>query len=214
MNNCMIWDNLPRRHIVCFFKCVHHCNISFIYLFTSLFTVLLIYLFSYFFNFVYLTYFLTHLFLSFLFSEFPTRDITYLVGTEDISNCKLKWYPGCCDNDLATYCPAMLQGNNRLDRILNWKMYLEDLYGNENVHNVVFAEGVVHDPVQMLHSLKGKCVIFNVCQKAVRFPDHSHEGDPGQINSGGRIAQNPGVRVMHSNSTERRKYFLEEYDRN
>ena len=175
------------------------------------------FLLSFFLSFLFfsLFLFLSYLyFQSFILSEFPTRDITYLVGTEDISNCKLKWYPGCSDNDLATYCPAMLQGNNRLDRILNWKMYLEDLYGNENVHNVVFAEGVVHDPVQMLKSLKGKCVIFNVCQKAVKFPDHSHEGDPGQINSGGRISKNPGVRAVHSNKTERRKYFLEENDRN
>jgi hypothetical protein len=144
--------------------------------------------------------------------EFPTRDVTYLVGTEDTCNCKLKWYPGCCDNDLATYCPAMLQGNNRLDRILNWKMYLEKMYGTDNVHNVVFAEGVVHDPVQMLKSLKGKCVIFNVCQKAVNFPDHSHDGDPGQINSGGQKSHFPGV--YHSNSSERREYFLRENDRN
>ena len=186
-------------------------NICFIPFFLSFFTSFL---------FLNLTHFIIFLCFCFPFSsfislsEFPTRDITYLVGTEDTSNCKLKWYPGCCDNDLATYCPAMLQGNNRLDRILNWKMYLEDLYGNENVHNVVFAEGVVHDPVQMLKSLKGKCVIFNVCQKAVKFPDHSHEGDPGQINSGGRISQTPGVRVLHSNSTERKKYFLMEYDRN
>ena len=144
------------------------------------------------------------------------------MGTEDTSNCKLKWYPGCCDNDLATYCPAMLQGNNRLDRILNWKIYLEKMYGTDNVHNVVFAEGVVHDPVQMLKSLKGKCVIFNVCQKTVNFPDHSHDGDPGQINSGQKISSQinsggqkshfPGV--FHSNSSERRQYFLRENNRN
>jgi hypothetical protein len=107
------------------------------------------------------------------------------VGTEDTSNCKLNGFTGCQDNDLATYCPAMLQGNNRLDRILNWKMYLRFYYNNDNIHNVVFAEGVVHDPVQMLKSPKGKCVIFHICPAPTSFPGHTHDGDTGQVNSGG-----------------------------
>ena len=82
------------------------------------------------------------------------------------------------DNDLATYCPAMLQGNNRLDRILKWKMYLNFFYNDDNIHNVVFAEGVVHDPVQMLKSFQGKCVIFNICQNTKKFPSHPHDGSP------------------------------------
>jgi hypothetical protein len=45
-----------------------------------------------------------------LIQGFPLRDITYLGGTNDTINCKLTGYPGCQDNDLATYCPAMLQG--------------------------------------------------------------------------------------------------------
>lgn len=92
------------------------------------------------------------------------------------------------DNDLATYCPAMLQGNNRLDRLLKWKMYLTNYYEKENIHNVVFANGIMHDPVQMLKSVKGKCVIFNICQKPSLFPGHSHDVDPGPSNSGGRDA--------------------------
>ena len=109
-----------------------------------------------------------------------------MVGTEDTYNCKLSNYPGCTDNDLATYCPAMLQGNNRLDRILKWKMYLNYFYSNDNIHNVVFAEGVVHDPVQMLKSLQGKCVIFNICQNSKKFPSHPHDGLPsGEIKTGG-----------------------------
>ena len=104
--------------------------------------------------------------------------MTYLVGTEDTFNCKLTNYPGCMDNDLATYCPAMLQGNNRLDRILKWKMYLNFFYNDDNIHNVVFAEGVVHDPVQMLKSFQGKCVIFNICQNTKKFPSHPHDGSP------------------------------------
>ena len=80
----------------------------------------------------------------------------------------------------------MLQGNNRLDRILKWKMYLNYFYSNDNIHNVVFAEGVVHDPVQMLKSLQGKCVIFNICQNSKKFPSHPHDGLPsGEIKTGG-----------------------------
>ena len=44
-----------------------------------------------------------------LIADFATRDITYLVGTEDTANCKINAFPGCNDNELATYCPAMLQ---------------------------------------------------------------------------------------------------------
>ena len=90
------------------------------------------------------------------------------------------------DNDLATYCPAMLQGSNRLDRLLNWKMYLTNYYEKDDIHNVVFADGIMHDPVQMLKSIKGKCVIFNICQKPALFPGHSHDADPVPSNSGNR----------------------------
>ena len=154
-------------------------------------------------------------------TEFPSRDITYLVGTEDTSNCKLNGYIGCQDNDLATYCPAMLQGNNRLDRILNWKMYLRFYYNNDNIHNVVFAEGVVHDPVQMLKSPKGKCVIFHICPAPSSFPGHTHDGDTGQVNSGsgGQKMKNPGVnekeiksrRDSNKNENETVSFYLRKY---
>ena len=32
------------------------------------------------------------------------------MGTEDTVNCKMSNAVGCNDNELATYCPAMLQG--------------------------------------------------------------------------------------------------------
>ena len=139
-------------------------------------------------------------YLIFLTVEFPSRDVTYLVGTEDTLNCKLTNYPGCVDNDLATYCPAMLQGNNRLDRILKWKMYLNFFYNDDNIHNVVFAEGVVHDPVQMLKSIQGKCVIFNVCQNTKKFPSHPHDGSaPSEVKPEGSISN---IKYINKNNDE------------
>jgi hypothetical protein len=103
-----------------------------------------------------------------LISEFPFRNIQFLVGLNDSVNCKLYPFPKpqqpqqqsqlrrglsavddtrllledpssnsnnnnnngmyCTDNDLATYCQAMLQGDNRLDRFLKWKHYITDYY--------------------------------------------------------------------------------------
>ena len=41
---------------------------------------------------------------------FKNRNIIYLAGTSDTVNCQLDGYNGCNDNELATYCEAMLQG--------------------------------------------------------------------------------------------------------
>jgi len=95
---------------------------------------------------------------------FENRNIVYLAGTNDIENCHLNTHDGCEDNELATYCQAMLQGNNRLDRIIKWKAYLRLLYGRD-VHPLVFALGVEHDPVKMVFSPTGRCVIFGTCHE-------------------------------------------------
>lgn len=95
-------------------------------------------------------------------ANFPNIDMTYLVATNDNVNCKLDNYPGCNDNDLATYCQAMLQGTNRLDRALKWKAYLRNFYGKE-VHSIVFVEGIQHDPQGIINSDVGRCVIFGAC---------------------------------------------------
>lgn len=105
---------------------------------------------------------MTHFYL--LFKGFETRNVVYLAGTNDIENCKIHAHDGCEDNELATYCQAMLQGNNRLDRIIKWKAYLHLLYGRD-VHPLVFALGVEHDPVKMVFSPTGRCVIFGTCQE-------------------------------------------------
>ena len=97
-----------------------------------------------------------------LIANFQNLDITYLVGTDDNVNCDLSNPVGCNDNDLATYCPAMLQGDNRLDRALNWQAYLLHVY-KRPVHRLFNALGVAHDPVQMLRSTSSRCAIFNVC---------------------------------------------------
>ena len=112
---------------------------------------------------------------------FKNRNIVYLAGTSDTLNCKLSGSKGCDDNELATYCQAMLQGNNRLDRILKWKAYLNLLYANyttssqanktneqgekvglhkttevSTMHPLVFSRGVEHDPVKMVFSKVGR----------------------------------------------------------
>jgi hypothetical protein len=95
---------------------------------------------------------------------------------------------GCNDNELATYCQAMLQGDNRLDRILKWREYLNyfysnrqdslqpegDIYQEQDVHKVVFAEGVVHDPVQMIKTDIWRCVVLLLCPQTLTGPLTSH----------------------------------------
>ena len=93
----------------------------------------------------------------------PSADITYLVGSDDTANCHLEGHNGCNDNELATYCQAMLQGANRLDRVLKWKAYLKHFYGRE-VHRMAFVEGVQHDALALLSSGLGRCVVFGACE--------------------------------------------------
>jgi len=95
-------------------------------------------------------------------SSFPSKAITYLVGDQDTRNCKLFPSNDCADYELATYCQAMLQGNNRYDRAIKWKAYLRHFYGRD-VHDIYFAGGIDHDPKAMIRSSIGRCVIFNVC---------------------------------------------------
>jgi hypothetical protein len=42
--------------------------------------------------------------------------------------------PGCNDNELATYCPAMLQGDNRYDRFIKWRNYINHFY-----HHIIYS---------------------------------------------------------------------------
>lgn len=86
----------------------------------------------------------------------------YLLGTADDDNCKLEGTLGCDDHELATYCQAMLQGINRSDRLKKWVAYLQHFYGVE-VHRLVEAPGINHDPAAMLSSRAAKCVIFDNC---------------------------------------------------
>lgn len=58
---------------------------------------------------------------------FLHRNIHFLVGMNDSRNCKLQSIPDCNDNELATYCEAMVQGENRFDRFEKWKAYIDDL---------------------------------------------------------------------------------------
>ncbi len=89
----------------------------------------------------------------------------------------------CNDNELATYCQAMLQGENRFDRFIKWKQYLEDMFdplfvndtglnsrpnmysfkirGTNSAYYLV--KNVSHDAVQMLRSKAAKCVVFGHC---------------------------------------------------
>lgn len=92
-------------------------------------------------------------------------------------------------------------------------MYLRFYYNNDNTHNVVFAEGVVHDPVQMLKSPKGKCVIFHICPAPTSFPGHTHDGDTGQVNSGngGQKSVTHGVRINERKKNETFSFFLRKF---
>lgn len=80
---------------------------------------------------------------------------------EDNVNCRLKNYQGCNDNQLATYCPAMLQGSNRLERFLNWKNHLKTFYYHTETQRVTYVPGVSHDAVMMLNSIEAQTVLFS-----------------------------------------------------
>lgn len=124
--------------------------------------------------------------------EFPHRFVDYLVGLNDSTNCNLDATTGfinsslqtshCNDNELATYCQAMLQGDNRFDRFINWKSYLEDKYdpkseddnamprpniysyGIKGTNSAYYlVKNVSHDAIQMLRSRAAKCVVFGHC---------------------------------------------------
>eukprot|EP01039_Chlorochromonas_danica_P009981 gene9981-11039_t len=98
-----------------------------------------------------------------LIEAFPGRDLHFLIGLNDSLNCKLNTFPGCNDNDLATYCQAMLQGNNRLDRFEKWKNYLEIYFHLNNTIDYIYVKDISHDPVAMLRSSEAKCLLFKHC---------------------------------------------------
>jgi hypothetical protein len=125
--------------------------------------------------------------------EFPHRFIDYLVGLNDSANCNLKEWGSasikklsntsvCNDNELATYCQAMLQGDNRFDRFVKWKGYLEEMFDPQhedlnsmkrpNIYSFsirgtnsayYLVNNVSHDAIQMLRSRAAKCVVFGHC---------------------------------------------------
>jgi len=95
-------------------------------------------------------------------TRFQFSNVVYLIGMNDTLNCHLHPFDNCEDNELATYCQAMLQGDNRLDRALKYKAYLT-LFYKRPVHRIVFSPNVPHDPVKMLYSNPGKCVVLGVC---------------------------------------------------
>jgi hypothetical protein len=95
--------------------------------------------------------------------DFQTRPVTYLLGTADTLNCKLSSFQGCDDNELATYCQAMLQGGNRVDRTLKYMQYLQHFYGKPT-HTLVKVENVGHDPISMLMSPQARCLVFDLCR--------------------------------------------------
>ena len=133
----------------------------------------------------------------FMFSiAFPTRNIHYLVGLNDSLNCDLdnsttynpttNSWQGCNDNDLATYCQAMLQGNDRLDRFAKWRQSIGQVYHTNEAGDtsycdlsavmvpssdyipatcsrVMYVPNIGHDFVGMLNSQAASCFVFNQC---------------------------------------------------
>lgn len=62
----------------------------------------------------------------------------------------------------------MLQGENRLDRFLKYRAYLQELFQRQ-MRRVHFVVGVSHDPVAMLQSDVAKCHVLDYCVEAVRM---------------------------------------------
>jgi hypothetical protein len=110
--------------------------------------------------------------------DFQYRDVTYLLGADDDLNCKLvnstliqDHHHPCDDHELATYCQAMLQGSNRVDRMLKWIAYLKLIYGRD-VHRFVEVDGVSHNPIAMLYSSLGRCIVFGICSSSSSTHPH------------------------------------------
>lgn len=69
----------------------------------------------------------------------------------DSRNCKLQSIHDCNDNELATYCEAMVQGENRLDRFEKWKAYIDDLeyrYNYTMSHSHSILKGTSEELIQ------------------------------------------------------------------
>lgn len=97
--------------------------------------------------------------------QYRYRNVVFLLGLNDTANCKVynsNTKPVCDDDELATYCSAMLQGHHRVDRMLKYKAYLSLYYGTD-VHRIVYAPGISHEPYKMLLSVHGLCLTFNIC---------------------------------------------------
>jgi hypothetical protein len=45
--------------------------------------------------------------------KFQHSEITYIAGTDDVQNCKVRTYPHCEDGYISNVCDGMLQGDNR-----------------------------------------------------------------------------------------------------
>lgn len=95
--------------------------------------------------------------------DFQFKNITYLLGTADDVNCKIDKFQNCNDNELATNCQSMYQGNNRVDRMKKWINYLSYFYGYK-VHRLVEVSNISHDPIAMINSKEGKCAVFGICE--------------------------------------------------
>ena len=59
----------------------------------------------------------------------------------------------------------MLQGENRVLRMLNYVKYLRHYYGRKIEHRLVHVPGIGHDAMAMLASTKGKCEVFGICSE-------------------------------------------------
>jgi len=93
-----------------------------------------------------------------LISQFLSRDVTYLAGTADILNSVFD--PNCKDSQLDTEHEAMLQGNCRLERAVNFYNHVMHFTGGNSTHKLVFVQGFGHDADGMFNSPEGRAAIF------------------------------------------------------
>ena len=81
-------------------------------------------------------------------ARYHNRNITYLVGGLD--------YGGTTD------CQSMVQGQNRLERSLNYYNYLQYYFGEQitNTHNIAIINDVSHNYDDIFNSVCGRKTIF------------------------------------------------------
>lgn len=91
-------------------------------------------------------------------AEYKTKNVWYLLGTNDTCNEEMGDC-GCSDNSLDAGCAALMQGFCRFQRGVIFYQYLQHYY-NASTHNMSYVEGLAHDGCRMITSSESLTAMF------------------------------------------------------